>query len=429
MVDRLVVQGAREHNLTGVDLDLPRDSLVVFTGLSGSGKSSLAFDTIFAEGQRRYVESLSAYARQFLGQMDKPDVDFIEGLSPAVSIDQKSTSRNPRSTVGTITEVYDYLRLLYARAGTPHCPICGEIISKQTPAADRRPGARHGAGPALPGARPGHPRPQGRVRRPVQPAPGAGLLPRAGRRHGASAVRAADAEEAGEARHLGRGRPAVGEVERQAAPHRLGRDRRCVSAEGIIVLEFVDLPEDDPDRERRFSERMACPNGHQLAVDDLEPRAFSFNSPYGACTTCTGLGHQEGGRPGAARARRRALARRRRHRPLGHRPVRRVLHPAARRRSPSRSASAWTRRGASCSARVQKAVLHGRDDQVHVRYRNRYGRERSYYATFEGVVPFLERRLDQTESDSAARALRGLHARRAVPGLRGRRGSSRRSSR
>ncbi|HTI21137.1 MAG TPA: excinuclease ABC subunit A, partial [Kutzneria sp.] len=133
MADRLVVRGAREHNLRGVDLDLPRDSMIVFTGLSGSGKSSLAFDTIFAEGQRRYVESLSAYARQFLGQMDKPDVDFIEGLSPAVSIDQKSTNRNPRSTVGTITEVYDYLRLLYARAGKPHCPVCGEAITKQTP--------------------------------------------------------------------------------------------------------------------------------------------------------------------------------------------------------------------------------------------------------------------------------------------------------
>ena len=133
MADRLIVKGAREHNLRGVDLDLPRDALIVFTGLSGSGKSSLAFDTIFAEGQRRYVESLSAYARQFLGQMDKPDVDFIEGLSPAVSIDQKSTNRNPRSTVGTITEVYDYLRLLYARAGTPHCPICGERIARQTP--------------------------------------------------------------------------------------------------------------------------------------------------------------------------------------------------------------------------------------------------------------------------------------------------------
>ena len=133
MADRLIVKGAREHNLRSVDLDLPRDALIVFTGLSGSGKSSLAFDTIFAEGQRRYVESLSAYARQFLGQMDKPDVDFIEGLSPAVSIDQKSTSRNPRSTVGTITEVYDYLRLLYARAGRPHCPECGEPIARQTP--------------------------------------------------------------------------------------------------------------------------------------------------------------------------------------------------------------------------------------------------------------------------------------------------------
>jgi excinuclease ABC subunit A len=133
MADRLIVRGAREHNLKDVSLDLPRDALIVFTGLSGSGKSSLAFDTIFAEGQRRYVESLSAYARQFLGQMDKPDVDFIEGLSPAVSIDQKSTSRNPRSTVGTITEVYDYLRLLWARAGRPHCPKCGKPIARQTP--------------------------------------------------------------------------------------------------------------------------------------------------------------------------------------------------------------------------------------------------------------------------------------------------------
>ena len=133
MADQLVIRGAREHNLKDVSLELPRDSLIVFTGLSGSGKSSLAFDTIFAEGQRRYVESLSAYARQFLGQMDKPDVDFIEGLSPAVSIDQKSTSKNPRSTVGTITEVYDYLRLLYARAGRPHCPTCGAPISRQTP--------------------------------------------------------------------------------------------------------------------------------------------------------------------------------------------------------------------------------------------------------------------------------------------------------
>jgi excinuclease ABC subunit A len=132
-IEKLVIRGAREHNLKDVSLDLPRDALIVFTGLSGSGKSSLAFDTIFAEGQRRYVESLSAYARQFLGQMDKPDVDFIEGLSPAVSIDQKSTNRNPRSTVGTITEVYDYLRLLFARAGRPHCPQCTKPVSRQSP--------------------------------------------------------------------------------------------------------------------------------------------------------------------------------------------------------------------------------------------------------------------------------------------------------
>src|SRR4030088_1298681 len=133
MSDRLIVRGAREHNLRNVSVDLPRDKLIVFTGLSGSGKSSLAFDTIYAEGQRRYVEALSAYARQFLGQMDKPDVDFIEGLSPAISIDQKSASRNPRSTVGTVTEVYDYLRLLYARIGKPHCPVCGDEIHRQTP--------------------------------------------------------------------------------------------------------------------------------------------------------------------------------------------------------------------------------------------------------------------------------------------------------
>ena len=152
-MDRLVVRGAREHNLKDVHLDLPRDALIVFTGLSGSGKSSLAFDTIFAEGQRRYVESLSAYARQFLGQMDKPDVDFIEGLSPAVSIDQKSTNRNPRSTVGTITEVYDYLRLLYARAGQPHCPNCGKPISRQTPQQIVDQVLAHGGGHPLPGAR------------------------------------------------------------------------------------------------------------------------------------------------------------------------------------------------------------------------------------------------------------------------------------
>ena len=181
VADRLIVRGAREHNLRGVDLDLPRDSLIVFTGLSGSGKSSLAFDTIFAEGQRRYVESLSAYARQFLGQMDKPDVDFIEGLSPAVSIDQKSTNRNPRSTVGTITEVYDYLRLLYARAGSAHCPVCGEKIARQTPQqiVDQVLEMEEGIN-----SKSSHQWsvPQGRVRRPLRSAQHPGLLACARRR-------------------------------------------------------------------------------------------------------------------------------------------------------------------------------------------------------------------------------------------------------
>ena len=191
VADQLVIRGAREHNLKDVSLDLPRDSLIVFTGLSGSGKSSLAFDTIFAEGQRRYVESLSAYARQFLGQMDKPDVDFIEGLSPAVSIDQKSTSKNPRSTVGTITEVYDYLRLLYARAGRPHCPACGSPIERQTPAADRRPGAPARGGHPLPGARAGDPRSQGRIRRALPQPAVPGLQPGPRQRRDDPALRTA----------------------------------------------------------------------------------------------------------------------------------------------------------------------------------------------------------------------------------------------
>ena len=288
-MDRLIVRGAREHNLKDVSLDLPRDALIVFTGLSGSGKSSLAFDTIFAEGQRRYVESLSAYARQFLGQMDKPDVDFIEGLSPAVSIDQKSTSRNPRSTVGTITEVYDYLRLLFARAGRPHCPVCGEPISSQTPqqivdrVLDLDEGARF------------------QVLAPV--------------------VRGRKGEYGELFRELqtkGFSRARVdGEVVSLAEPPKLDKkykhtidiviDRLSVKpsakrrltdsvetalklTSGLVVLDFVDLPADDPHRERRFSERLACPNEHPLAMEELEPRSFSFNSPYGACPVCTGIG-------------------------------------------------------------------------------------------------------------------------------------------
>ncbi|RKT81943.1 excinuclease ABC subunit A [Saccharopolyspora antimicrobica] len=405
MADRLVVRGAREHNLRGIDLDLPRDSLIVFTGLSGSGKSSLAFDTIFAEGQRRYVESLSAYARQFLGQMDKPDVDFIEGLSPAVSIDQKSTSRNPRSTVGTITEVYDYLRLLYARAGKPHCPTCGEAISKQTP--------------------------QQIVDQVLE------MPERAKFQVLAPVVRGRKGEYVDLFEQLqsqGYARARIdGVVHPLDAPPKLKKqekhdiavvvDRLTVKAgakqrltdsvetalrlaDGLVLIEFIDLDEDDPGRERKFSENLACPNGHPLGVDELEPRSFSFNSPYGACPECAGLG------------------------------IRKEVDPelvvpdedlsladgAIAPWAGGHTAEYFTRLLTSLSesigfrmdtpwrqltTKVKKAVLHGSNDQVHVRYKNRYGRTRSYYANYEGVIPFLERRLEQTESDFAREKYEG----------------------
>jgi excinuclease ABC subunit A len=398
VADRLVVRGAREHNLRGVDLDLPRDSMIVFTGLSGSGKSSLAFDTIFAEGQRRYVESLSAYARQFLGQMDKPDVDFIEGLSPAVSIDQKSTNRNPRSTVGTITEVYDYLRLLYARAGKPHCPVCGEAITKQTP--------QQIVDQVL--AMPANTKFQV-------------LAPIVRGRKGEFVDLFSNLQSQGYARalvdgavHLLSDEPP--KLKKQEKHHiSVVIDRLTVKpsskqrltdsvetalrlADGLVVLDFVDLPEDDPQRERRFSERLACPNAHPLAIEDLEPRSFSFNSPYGACQVCTGLGTRKEVDPELVVPDDELS----------------LAEGAIAPWQGGQSADYFIRLLESLSttigfrmdtpwrqlpAKVQKAVLHGVDEQVHVRYRNRYGRERSYYANFEGVIPFLERRQEQTESE------------------------------
>ncbi len=399
MADRLIVKGAREHNLRNVDVDLPRDSLIVFTGLSGSGKSSLAFDTIFAEGQRRYVESLSAYARQFLGQMDKPDVDFIEGLSPAVSIDQKSTNRNPRSTVGTITEVYDYLRLLYARAGTAHCPVCGERIARQTPQqiVDQVLAMKEG------------------IRFQV-------LAPVVRTRKGEFV----DLFEKLNSQGYSRVR-VDGVVHTLTDPPKLKKqekhdievvvDRLSVKAsskqrltdsvetalglaDGILVLEFPDDRAEDTDlpREQRFSEKLACPNGHALAVDDLEPRSFSFNSPYGACPECTGLGIRKEVDPelvvpdSELTLAEGAIA------PwaMGH------------------TADYFTRMleglGESFGfdvdtpwrklpVKARKAILEGCDEQVHVRYKNRYGRTRSYYADFEGVMAFLHRRMEQTESE------------------------------
>ncbi|GIE96989.1 excinuclease ABC subunit UvrA [Paractinoplanes rishiriensis] len=397
MADRLTIRGAREHNLRDVNLDLPRDAMIVFTGLSGSGKSSLAFDTIFAEGQRRYVESLSSYARQFLGQMDKPDVDFIEGLSPAVSIDQKSTSRNPRSTVGTITEVYDYLRLLFARTGIPHCPVCGERISRQTPQqiVDRVLAMDEGTRFMV-------------------------LAPVIRGRKGEYVDLFAELQAKGYARAR-----VDGVVHPLTEPPKLKKqekhtievvvDRLSVKAAskqrltdsvesalglsgGIVLLDFVDLPDDDPGRERRFSEHLACPNDHPLAIEDLEPRVFSFNAPYGACPECSGLGTKKEVDPELIV-------------PDVERSIRegaiqpwsggqtmeyfmRLLEALAEAEKFSVD-SPWRQ----LPARAQKTILYGAEDQVHVRYRNKYGRERSYYTGFEGVVQWIERRHNDTDSD------------------------------
>ena len=284
----LSVRGARVHNLHNVDLEIPRDSLVVFTGLSGSGKSSLAFDTIFAEGQRRYVESLSAYARQFLGQVDRPDVDFIEGLSPAVSIDQKSTNRNPRSTVGTITEIYDYMRLLWARIGVPHCPVCGEPIQRQTvqQIADQLMELEAGTRYQI-------------------------LSPVVSQKKGEFVDLFKELAAGGYSRAIVDGEqiqlsdpPTLKKqykhdisvvVDRLVAgpdilepPHRLARDgaaphrrprRRSTTSTPRARTAW-----------RTFCEKLSCPNGHPIQLTEIEPRTFSFNAPFGACPECSGLG-------------------------------------------------------------------------------------------------------------------------------------------
>ncbi len=405
MVDQLIIRGAREHNLKDVSLDLPRDAIIVFTGLSGSGKSSLAFDTIFAEGQRRYVESLSAYARQFLGQMDKPDVDFIEGLSPAVSIDQKSTSRNPRSTVGTITEVYDYLRLLYARAGRPHCPQCGRPIGRQTP--------------------------QSIVDRVLELDDGSRFQVLA------PVVRARKGEYGDLFRTLqtqGYARARVdGIVHQLTDPPRLKKqekhtievvvDRLTVKetakrrltdsvetalrlSGGLVTLEFVDLPDDDPHRERVFSEHLYCPYD-DLSFEELEPRSFSFNSPFGACPACTGIGTTMEVDPEL----------------VVPDPSRSLDQGALAPWSGGQSSEYFGRIVEALAetigfrtdlpferlpAKARTALVHGYDGQVHVRYRNRYGRERSYYTTYEGVIPWVQRRHAEAESDTSRERFEGF---------------------
>ncbi|MBE3013128.1 excinuclease ABC subunit UvrA [Microbispora sp. NEAU-D428] len=418
MADRLIVRGAREHNLKDVSLDLPRDALIVFTGLSGSGKSSLAFDTIFAEGQRRYVESLSAYARQFLGQMDKPDVDFIEGLSPAVSIDQKSTSRNPRSTVGTITEVYDYLRLLWARIGKPHCPQCARPIARQTP--------------------------QQIVDRVLELEEGTRfqvLAPIIRGRKGEYAELFRELQTKGYARARVDGTivrleepPTLKKYEKhdiEVIVDRLSvkesaRRRLTDSVEtalqlsgGTITLDFVDLPDDDPNRERFYSEHLYCPYD-DLSFEELEPRSFSFNSPFGACPECTGLGTRMEVDPD-------------------------LLVPDPERTLGDGAISPWANGHTSdyfvrllealgnalgfdldtpwerLSKKAQKAILHGHDEQVHIRYSNRYGRQRSYYTEFEGVIPWVQRRHAESESDASRERFEGFMREVPCPACKGRR--------
>ena len=395
MSEELVVRGARQHNLKNVDLELPREKMIVFTGLSGSGKSSLAFDTIFAEGQRRYVESLSSYARQFLGQMDKPDVDFIEGLSPAVSIDQKSTSKNPRSTVGTITEVHDYLRLLYARAGTAYCPVCDEEIQAQSAEqiVDRVLENEDGTRFQI-------------------------LAPVVRGRKGEYGELFAELQAKGFVRAI-----VDGEQVRLENPPRLekklkhdidividrlvvkeGMRRRLTDsvesalelADGLATIDFVDVEEDSPARQSRYSEKRACPNDHPLALEEIEPRTFSFNAPYGSCPECSGLGAKQEVDPdlivpdeelslaeGAVVVWRSSA-----------KYYQRLLEGLARQMGFDIN-TPWK----DLSEEVRHAILFGLDYQVHVKYRNRWGRERAYSTGFEGALRFIERRMDESDSN------------------------------
>jgi excinuclease ABC subunit A len=393
-IDKLVVRGAREHNLKDVSIDLPRDSLIVFTGLSGSGKSSLAFDTIFAEGQRRYVESLSAYARQFLGQMDKPDVDFIEGLSPAVSIDQKSTNRNPRSTVGTITEVYDYFRLLFARAGRPHCPKCSKAVSRQSPQ---------------------------QIVDQILTMPATTkfqvLAPVIRERKGEFVDLFSELVTQGYSRAR-----VDGEIIQLTEPPKLKKqekhtievviDRLTAKAEsksrltdsietalklgnGLVLLDFVDAKTGE--KEHTYSEHLAC-HDCNLSFEELEPRSFSFNSPFGACEECSGIGTKlevdeeliipddsisinEGAiAPWAGGQSSEYFLR--------------LLEALASELKFSMD-NPWKK----LSVKAKEAIMNGFDYEVHVKYKNRYGRVRNYSTGFEGVVPFIHRRHGETDSD------------------------------
>ena len=392
-IEKLVVRGARAHNLKNVDLELPRDKLIVFTGLSGSGKSSLAFDTIYAEGQRRYVESLSAYARQFLGQMDKPDVDFIEGLSPAISIDQKTASRNPRSTVGTVTEVHDYLRLLFARIGVPHCPNDGSPVFRQTPQQivdqilELEEGTRFQVlAPVVRGRKGEYD----------------GML-RDLAKDGFSRARIdGEVRDLTEDIKLDRYYQHTIEVVVDRLVRKDGIEQRLTDSletalgltEGVAVVDIVDGPA------MTFSQHFACAQcGHSF--DELQPRNFSFNSPYGACPDCNGLGTryqvdpslvvpqpdktlEEGAiAPWAGR-----------HRMTYYQ---RVIAAVAAEEGIATDVP-WSK----LSKQHKQLLLHGAGERPFtVTYTNRFGRQRRYQAAYEGPIPWLIRRYQDSESDGA----------------------------
>ena len=396
---RLSVRGARVHNLRNVDLEIPRDSLVVFTGLSGSGKSSLAFDTIFAEGQRRYVESLSAYARQFLGQVDRPDVDFIEGLSPAVSIDQKSTNRNPRSTVGTITEIYDYMRLLWARIGIPHCAECGEKISRQTvqQIADQLVTLETGTRYQI-------------------------VSPMVSQKKGEFVDLFKELSASGYSRAIVDGKQ-IQLNEPPTLKKQIKHDisvivDRLVAADdvltrltdsletalsltdGVVAINFID---ESPDAAwRNFSEKLSCPNGHPVQLTEIEPRTFSFNAPFGACPVCSGLGTRMSvdsdlllGDSELTLAEGVILPWTQSGKGL-YNYFQRLLEGLANDLEFSLK-TPW----GELPSEVQEAVLRGNNFQVTVKWKNRYGREMKYSTGFEGVIPYIERKYLEAESDSA----------------------------
>jgi excinuclease ABC subunit A len=388
MVNRLIVRGAREHNLKNVSLDLPRDAMIVFTGLSGSGKSSLAFDTIFAEGQRRYVESLSAYARQFLGTRDRPDVDAIDGLSPAVSIDQRAASGNPRSTVGTMTEVYDDLRLLFARVGQPHCPVCGRPVVRHTPQQIVEQLLELPEGTKF------------QVLAPVTQQGDYADLLRDLAIKGYSRARIDGNVIRLESALTGDLPDSGGVHDIEVVVDRLqvkpsARRRLTDSVEtalslsgGVVSCDFPDLPETDPQRQRMFSEHLTCLYDN-LPLEELEPRSFSFNSASGACPDCTGLGHRLEVDPD-------------------------LIVPDESRSLRQGAIAVWSGQDgdyflrlmealgqqlgfgldtpwAQLPAAARQALLHGHDQPVHVLYQTRNGRRRSYHAPFEGAIGYLER--------------------------------------